>query len=95
MPKTKDISLAQSSSRKISKTLERKIVRDVSKKPRTSAKMIVAGLAFSGIDVSRNTVVRALHHEVGFRSIVPKKPFTQRAAHQSQTEIFLEICVLI
>lgn len=47
--------------RKISRTLERKIVRDVSKMPRTSAKMIVADLASSGVDVSRNTVVRALH----------------------------------
>ncbi|KAI4825626.1 hypothetical protein KUCAC02_021306, partial [Chaenocephalus aceratus] len=45
---------------KISTTLERKIVRDVSKNPRTSAKMIVADLASSGVDVSRNTVVRAL-----------------------------------
>ena len=46
---------------KISRTLERKIVRDVSKNPRTSAKMIVADLASSGVDVSRNAVVRALH----------------------------------
>ena len=29
--------------------------------PRTSAKMSVADLASSGVDVSRNTVVRALH----------------------------------
>ncbi|KAJ3599196.1 hypothetical protein NHX12_033159 [Muraenolepis orangiensis] len=47
--------------RKISRTLERKIARDVSKKPRTSAKIIVADLASSGVVVSRNTVVRALH----------------------------------
>ena len=46
---------------KISRTLERKIVRDVSKMPQTSAKMIVSDLASSGVDVSRNTVVRALH----------------------------------
>uniref|UniRef100_A0A3B4U8C2 Tc1-like transposase DDE domain-containing protein n=1 Tax=Seriola dumerili TaxID=41447 RepID=A0A3B4U8C2_SERDU len=46
---------------KIPKTLERKIVKDVSKNPRSSAKMIVADLASSGVDVSRSTVVRALH----------------------------------
>uniref|UniRef100_A0A3Q4N943 Transposase Tc1-like domain-containing protein n=1 Tax=Neolamprologus brichardi TaxID=32507 RepID=A0A3Q4N943_NEOBR len=45
----------------IAKTLERKIVKDVSKEPRTSAKTIVADLASSGVDVSRNTVVTALH----------------------------------
>ena len=42
-------------------TLERKIVRDVSKKPWTSVKTTVAELASSGVDVSSNTVVRALH----------------------------------
>uniref|UniRef100_A0A8C4HA72 Transposase Tc1-like domain-containing protein n=1 Tax=Dicentrarchus labrax TaxID=13489 RepID=A0A8C4HA72_DICLA len=42
----------------ISRTLEKK---DVSKNPQTSAKMIVADLASSGVDVSRSTVVRALH----------------------------------
>ena len=46
---------------KISRTLERKIVRHFSKKSRTSAKMIVADLASSGVGVSRSTVVRALH----------------------------------
>ncbi|KAI4795776.1 hypothetical protein KUCAC02_029659 [Chaenocephalus aceratus] len=46
--------------RKISRTLERKIVRDVSKNPQTSVKMIVADLASSGVDLSRNIVVRAL-----------------------------------
>ena len=35
---------------------------DVSKNPWTSAKMIVADLASSRVDVSRSTVVRALHH---------------------------------
>uniref|UniRef100_A0A3Q4B3R2 Transposase Tc1-like domain-containing protein n=1 Tax=Mola mola TaxID=94237 RepID=A0A3Q4B3R2_MOLML len=48
--------------RNMSRTLERKVVRDVSKKPHTSAKMIIADLASSGVNVSRNTVVRALHH---------------------------------
>ena len=47
--------------RKISRTLERKLVRDVLKEPRTSAKAIVADLASSGVCVSRHTVVRALH----------------------------------
>lgn len=58
--------------RKISRTLERKIVRDVSKMPRTSAKMIVADLASSGVDVSRNKVVRALHRG-GLRGHRPRK----------------------
>uniref|UniRef100_A0A671VHZ2 Transposase Tc1-like domain-containing protein n=1 Tax=Sparus aurata TaxID=8175 RepID=A0A671VHZ2_SPAAU len=48
---------------KISRTLERKIVRNVRKKPQTCAKMIVADLASSGVDVSRNTVVRALYYD--------------------------------
>ena len=47
---------------KISRTLERKTVRVVCKKPQTCAKTIVADLASSGVDVSRNTVVRALHY---------------------------------
>ncbi|KAI4799084.1 hypothetical protein KUCAC02_019251 [Chaenocephalus aceratus] len=66
--------------RNISSTLERKIVRDVSKNPRTPAKMIVADLASS----SRNTVVRALHRG-GLQG--QKNPSTQRVAHQSQTEV--------
>ena len=40
---------------KISKALERKLVRDVSKDPRTTAKTIVNDLAKSGIDISEKT----------------------------------------
>lgn len=58
--------------RKISKTLERKIIRDVNKNPRTSAKTIVAELASSGLDVSRKTVVRALHRG-GLKGHRPRK----------------------
>lgn len=47
--------------RKISKTLERKLVREVSKDPRTTAKTLVNDLAKSGINVSAKTVTRALH----------------------------------
>lgn len=52
--------------RKISKTLQRKIIRDVNKNPQTSAKMIVAELASSGLDVSCKTAVR-VHHRGGLR----------------------------
>ena len=46
---------------KISKTLERKLVRDVSKSPRTTAKSLVNDLAKSGFEVSDKTVTRALY----------------------------------
>ena len=46
------------------------------KKPRTSATMIVADLVSSGIDVSRKTIVKALHLG-GFRVIVQKNTRTQ------------------
>lgn len=59
--------------RKNSRTLERKIARDVSKMLQTSAKMIVADLASSGVDVSRNTVVQ-FTVVVGFRAIIPEEP---------------------
>lgn len=51
--------------RKISKTLERKLVREVSKDPRTTAKTLVNELAKSGINVSAKTVTRALHRSGG------------------------------
>lgn len=57
---------------KITRTLERKIVRDVRKEPRTSAKVIVADLASSGVCVSRHTVVRALHRG-GLRGYRPRR----------------------
>ena len=47
--------------RKFSKTLERKLVRDVSKDPRTTAKTLVNDLTKSGIVVSKKTITRALH----------------------------------
>lgn len=46
----------------ILKTLERKLTRDVIKDPWISAKLIVNELISSGVDVSRKTVVKALHH---------------------------------
>ena len=46
---------------KISKTLERKLVRDASKNPRTTAKSLVNDLAKSGFEVSEKTVAQALH----------------------------------
>jgi transposase len=46
---------------KISKTLERKLVREVSKNPRTNAKSLVNDLAKSGVDVSGKTVTQILH----------------------------------
>lgn len=58
------------------------IARDVSKRPRTSARMIVADLASSGVDVSRNTVVRALHRG-GLQG-----HHLRRVAHQTQTEVW-------
>ena len=45
---------------KISKTLERKLVHDVSKNPRT-VKSLVNDLVKSGYEVSEKTVTRALH----------------------------------
>lgn len=58
--------------RKISKTLERKLVRDVSKHPRTTTKTPVNGLAKSGIVVSNKTVTRALNRN-GLRGCRPRK----------------------
>ena len=61
---------------KISRTLERKIVRDVSTNPWTSAKMIVADLTSSGVDVSRNA---GLFIVVGFRALVPEEPLYSKS----------------
>ncbi|KAI4815382.1 hypothetical protein KUCAC02_005529 [Chaenocephalus aceratus] len=72
--------LRRGQKRKISRTLERKIVRDVSKNPRTSAKMIVADLASSGVDVSRTTVVRALHRG-GLQGHRPRRTSLLRERH--------------
>lgn len=46
---------------KISKTLERKLVRNMSKDPRTTAKKLVNDLAKLGIAVSKKTITGALH----------------------------------
>lgn len=58
--------------RKISKTLKRKLVREVSKDPRTTAKTLVNDLAKSGIDVSTKMVTKALHRN-GLRDCRPRK----------------------
>lgn len=58
--------------RKISKTLERKLVRDVSKGPRTTAKTLANDLATSGIIVSKKTITRALHRNQ-LRGCRPRK----------------------
>lgn len=90
---------------KISRTLERKIVRDVSKMPRTSAKMIVADLASSGVDVSRNTVVRALHrgglqgHRPRRTPLLKQRHITARLRfareHLKGKDEFLGVCALV
>lgn len=58
--------------RKISNTLERKPVRDVSKDPRTTAKTLVNDLATSAIVVSKKTITRALHRN-GLQGCRPRK----------------------
>lgn len=62
----------------ISQTLERKLGRDVSKDPRTTAKTLVNNLTKSGIEVSQKTVTRALHRN-GLRGCRPRKtPLLQK-----------------
>ena len=61
--------------RKISKTLERKIIRDVSKKPQTSAKMTVADLEL----MFQGTQLWGLFFVVGFRVIVPEEPLYSKS----------------
>uniref|UniRef100_A0A3Q4MQF2 Paired domain-containing protein n=1 Tax=Neolamprologus brichardi TaxID=32507 RepID=A0A3Q4MQF2_NEOBR len=63
--------------RKVSRTLERNIVTDVSKEPWTFAKMIVANLASSVVDVSRNTAVTALHRG-GLQGHRPRRTPSQK-----------------
>ena len=64
--------------RKFSKTLERKLVRDVSKDPRTTAKTLVNDLTKSGIVVSKKTITRALHRN-GLRGCRTRKtPLLQK-----------------
>ena len=68
---------------KISKTLERKLVRDVSKKPRT-AKSLVNDLAKSGFEVSEKTATRALHRN-GLRGYRPRRtPLLQKRHLQAR-----------
>lgn len=69
---------------KISKTLERKLVRDVSKDPTTTAKSLVNDLATSGVDVSEKTVTRALHRN-GLRGYRPRRtPLLQKRHLQAR-----------
>lgn len=68
----------------ISKTLERKLARDVSKDPRTTAKALVNDLTKSGIEVSEKTVTRALHRN-GLRGCRPRKtPLLQKRHLQAR-----------
>lgn len=61
-------------------TLERKIVRrDVSKKPRTSARIVAADLDSSGLGVSRNRAVSALHCG-GLQGHHPRTPFYSKSS---------------
>lgn len=62
----------RSRKQKILKTLEREVVRYVSKNPRTTAKTLVNDLAKSGIEVSKRTVTRALHRN-GLQGCRPRK----------------------
>lgn len=55
---------------KISKILERKLTRDVSKDPSTTAKTLVSSK--SGIVVSKETITRALHRN-GLSDCRPRK----------------------
>ena len=65
---------------KISKTLERKLVCDVSKNPRTTAKSLVNDLAKSGFEVSEKTVTRALHRN-GLRGYRPRRTLLLQKRH--------------
>ena len=58
--------------RKISKSLERKLVRDVTKDPRTTAKTLMYELAKSGLEVSRKAVSRTLNRN-GLHGCRPRK----------------------
>ena len=58
--------------RKISKKLERKLVRNVNKNPRVTAATLVSDAAKSGITVSKKTVTRALHRN-GLHAHRPRK----------------------
>lgn len=70
--------------RLISKTLERKLARDVTKDPRTTAKALVNDLTKSGIEVSEKTVTRALHRS-GLRGCRPRKtPLLQKRHLQAR-----------
>lgn len=69
---------------KISKTLERKLVRDVCKETRTTSKTLVNDLAKSGIVVSNKTVTRVLHRN-GLRGCRPRKtPLLQKRHLQTR-----------
>ena len=75
---------------KISKTLERKLVRDVSKNPRITAKSLVNDLAKPGFEVSEKTVTRALHRN-GLRGYRPTRtPQLQKRHLQGRLKLAKE-----
>ena len=64
--------------RKISKILERKLVREASKNPRVTADTLVNDAATSGVNVSKKTVTRALQQN-GLQAYRPRKtPFLKK-----------------
>ncbi|CAM4693704.1 unnamed protein product [Leuciscus chuanchicus] len=67
--------------RKISNMLERKLVREVSKDPRTSAKTLVNDLAQTGIDVSVKDGQYALHMQEWTDPHTVPEHFTPRSDH--------------
>lgn len=66
--------------RNISKTLERKLVRGVSKDPRTTTDTRVNDLTKSGIVVSKKAVTGALHRN-GLRHCRPRKTLLLQMRH--------------
>jgi len=75
--KLKDINTVQNKTGRgrkqtISKSLERKLARDVTKDPRTTAKTLMYELAKSGLEVSRKAVSRTLNRN-GLNGCTPRK----------------------
>ena len=58
--------------RKISRTLERNIIRNVTTNPRTSVKDIKVHLVAMGVDVTNSTIERCLHR-AGLKSCLSRK----------------------
>lgn len=79
---------------KISKTLERKLVRDLSKDPRSTAKTRMNDLAKSGTVVSKKTIARTMHRN-GLQGCRPiKTPILQKRTPSPQwnTEMGVMCC---